>query len=130
VLLLTAIPPRTLMTKERKKLCFGNAFHLCREILHLTKLIVDAHIQFRLGNVNAFQLTNALLYIFVHIGALTGMYRYKYKLMRQVPMMKDFKHFIYYQFNIGSVRKGPGCGFWVCGWHVWLFFMHVIVPLE
>jgi pre-mRNA-processing factor 8 len=70
---------RTLTTKERKKSRFGNAFHLCREILRLTKLVVDAHVQFRLGNVDAFQLADALQYSFSHIGALTGMYRYKYK---------------------------------------------------
>ena len=70
---------RTLTTKERKKSRFGNAFHLCREILRLTKLVVDANVQFRLGNVDAFQLADALQYIFAHIGALTGMYRYKYK---------------------------------------------------
>ena len=72
-------PVKTLTTKERKKSRFGNAFHLCREILRLTKLIVDAHVQYRLGNVDAFQLADALQYIFAHIGALTGMYRYKYK---------------------------------------------------
>lgn len=72
-------PVKTLTTKERKKSRFGNAFHLCREILRLTKLVVDAHVQFRLGNVDAFQLADALQYIFAHIGALTGMYRYKYK---------------------------------------------------
>ena len=75
-------PVKTLTTKERKKSRFGNAFHLCREILRLTKLIVDAHVQFRLGNVDAFQLADALQYIFAHIGALTGMYRYKYKVWR------------------------------------------------
>jgi pre-mRNA-processing factor 8 len=70
---------RTLTTKERKKSRFGNAFHLCREILRLTKLVVDANVQYRLGNVDAFQLADAIQYIFAHIGALTGMYRYKYK---------------------------------------------------
>ena len=41
--------------QERKKSRFGNAFHLCREILRLTKLIVDSVVQFRLGNVDSFQ---------------------------------------------------------------------------
>ena len=41
--------------------------------------MVDANVQYRLGNVDAFQLADALQYIFSHIGALTGMYRYKYK---------------------------------------------------
>jgi len=40
-------PVKTLTTKERKKSRFGNAFHLCREILRLTKLVIDANVQFR-----------------------------------------------------------------------------------
>lgn len=50
-------PVKTLTTKERKKSRFGNAFHLCREILRLSKLIVDSHVQYRLGNVDAFQVS-------------------------------------------------------------------------
>jgi len=122
-------PIKTLTTKERKKSRFGNAFHLCREILRLTKLIVDSVVQFRLGNVDAFQLADGLQYIFAHVGQLTGMYRYKYRLMRQVRMCKDLKHLIYYRFNSGQVGKGPGCGFWAPGWRVWLFFLRGIVPL-
>lgn len=51
-------PVKTLTTKERKKSRFGNAFHLCREILRLTKLVVDSHVQYRLGNVDAFQVSS------------------------------------------------------------------------
>ena len=122
-------PVKTLTTKERKKSRFGNAFHLCREILRLTKLVVDANIQFRLGNVDAFQLADGLQYIFSHVGQLTGMYRYKYRLMRQIMLCKDLKHLIYYRFNTGPVGKGPGCGFWAPMWRVWLFFLRGIVPL-
>lgn len=122
-------PVKTLTTKERKKSRFGNAFHLCREILRLTKLIVDSHVQYRLGNVDAFQLADGLQYIFTHVGQLTGMYRYKYRLMRQVRMTKDLKHVLYYRFNTGAVGKGPGVGFWAPGWRVWLFFLRGIVPL-
>ena len=50
-------PVKTLTTKERKKSRFGNAFHLCREILRLTKLVVDSHVQYRLGNVDSFQVS-------------------------------------------------------------------------
>jgi pre-mRNA-processing factor 8 len=103
-------PVKTLTTKERKKSRFGNAFHLCREILRLTKLLVDSHVQYRLGNVDAFQLADGLHYTFTHIGQLTGMYRYKYRLMRQIRMCKDLKHLIYYRFNTGPVGKGPGVG--------------------
>lgn len=83
------IARRTLTTKERKKSRFGNAFHLCREILRLTKLVVDAHVQYRLGNVDAFQLADSLQYIFAHVGALTGMYRYKYKVSRLICGIKQ-----------------------------------------
>ena len=89
-------------TKERKKSRFGNAFHLTREILRLTKLVIahpqgaiDSHVQYRLGNVEAYgtasgsasdnhivysvshQLADGLQYTFAHVGQLTGMYRYK-----------------------------------------------------
>ncbi|CAI8609896.1 unnamed protein product [Vicia faba] len=37
-------PVKTVTTKERKKSQFGNAFHLCREILRLTKLVVDSNV--------------------------------------------------------------------------------------
>ncbi|GAA5932751.1 U4/U6-U5 snRNP complex subunit PRP8 [Sporobolomyces koalae] len=122
-------PVKTLTTKERKKSRFGNAFHLCREILRLTKLIVDSHVQYRLGNIDAFQLADGLQFTFAHVGQLTGMYRYKYKLMRQIRMCKDLKHVIYTRFNTGPVGKGPGVGFWAPGWRVWLFFLRGIVPL-
>lgn len=45
------------------------------QILRLTKLVVDANVQYRLGNADAFQLADALQYIFAHVGQLTGMYR-------------------------------------------------------
>ena len=122
-------PIKTLTTKERKRSRFGNAFHLCREILRFIKLIVDSHVQYRLGNVDAYQLADGLHYIFTHVGQLTGMYRYKYKLMKQIRMCKDLKHLIYYRFNAGPVGKGPGCGFWGPAWRVWVFFLRGIVPL-
>ena len=52
----------------------------------------------RLGNVDAYQLADGLQYIFSHVGQLTGMYRYKYRLMRQIRMCKDLKHLIYYRW--------------------------------
>ena len=122
-------PVKTLTTKERKKSRFGNAFHLVREILRLTKSVVDCHVQYRLGNVDAFQLADALQYVFAHVGSVTGMYRYKYRMMRQVRMAKDLKHVIYSRFNAGEVGPGAGCGFWAPGWRVWLFFLRGMVPV-
>jgi len=47
-------PVKTLTTKERKKSRFGNAFHLCREILKMLKLVVDSHVKYRMGEIEAF----------------------------------------------------------------------------
>ena len=49
------------------------------------------------------QLADGLQYTFAHVGQLTGMYHYKYKLMRQIRMCKDLKHVIYYRFNTVSI---------------------------
>ena len=122
-------PVKTLTTKERKKSRFGNAYHLTREILRLMKLVVDAHVKFRMGEIDAYQLADGLQYTFSHIGQLTGMYRYKYKLMHQVRMCKDLKHLVYYRFNTGPVGKGPGVGFWAPMWRVWMFFLRGMIPL-
>lgn len=121
-------PTKTLTTKERKKSRFGNAFHLMREILKIVKLITDAHVQFRLGNVDAYQLADAVYYIFNHLGQLTGIYRYKYKVMHQIRACKDLKHVVYNRFN-KVIGKGPGCGFWHPAWRVWIFFMRGIIPI-
>ncbi|KAJ2783590.1 pre-mRNA-splicing factor 8 [Coemansia interrupta] len=107
----------------------GMVVHNCREVLRLTKLVVDSHVQFRLGNVDAFQLADGLQYLLAHVGQLTGMYRYKYRIMRQIRACKDVKHVIYYRFNTGAVGKGPGVGFWGPAWRVWLFFLRGMVPL-
>ena len=122
-------PVKTLTTKERMKSRFGNAFHLCREVLRMMKIVTDSHVQYRLGNLDAFQLADGLHYIFGHLGQLTGMYRYKYKLMKQIRMCKDLKHVIYYRFNTGPVGKGPGCGIWGPAWRTWVFFMRGVTPL-
>ena len=47
-------------------------------------------------------------YTFSHVGQLTGMYRYKYRLMRQIRMCKDLKHLIYYWFNTRPVVRQKG----------------------
>ncbi|CAF3202892.1 unnamed protein product [Rotaria sp. Silwood2] len=58
---------KILTSKEHKKSRFGDIFHLCQEILHLNKLIIDSHIQYHLRNVDVFQLADGLQYIFGHI---------------------------------------------------------------
>jgi hypothetical protein len=63
-------------------------------------------VQFRLGNVDAFQLADGLQYTFSHVGQLTGMYRYKYKLMRQIRMCKVR---LIPQTTLSVLLAGPPC---------------------
>lgn len=121
-------PTKTLSTKERKKSRFGNAFHMIRELLRIIKIVVDSHVQFRLGNIDAYQLADGIYYILNHLGQLTGLYRYKYKVMHQIRACKDLKHVVYSNFNI-KIGKGPGCGFWQPAWRVWLSFIRGLIPL-
>ena len=122
-------PVKTLTTKERKKSRFGNAFHLIRELLRMTKFIVDIHVKFRLGEIDAYQLADGLQYIFSHIGNLTAIYRYKYKVMKQIKMCKHLKHIIYHNFNQGGVSKGSGCGFWFPMYRKWIFFVRGTISI-
>ncbi|EPQ26542.1 uncharacterized protein PFL1_05864 [Pseudozyma flocculosa PF-1] len=122
-------PTKTLTTKERKKSRFGNAFHLVREMARIVKLVVDSQVTYRLGSIDAFQLADGLQYLFNHVATLSGMYRYKYRVMRQIRACKDLKHVIYSRFNTGPVGKGPGVGFWAPSWRVWMFFLRGITPL-
>ena len=121
-------PTKTLTTKERKKSRFGHAFHIIRELLKVVKLVVDAQVQFRLGHIDAYELADGLNYAFNHLGQLTGIYRYKYRVMHQIGACKDLKHVVYHHFNAG-LAKGPGCGFWQPAWRVWLAFVRGSIPL-
>ena len=123
-----AKPTKTLTTKERKRSRLGQAFHFVRELLMYVKCIVDVHVKYRLGQIDAFQLADGLHYVFTHSAKLTGMYRYKYRVMRQAKEARDWKRLIYSRFNTGEVKKGPGAGFWEPAWRVWVFFMRGITP--
>lgn len=122
-------PTKTLSTKERKKSRFSNSFHLLREILRFTKLLVDSHLKFKRGIINLYQLSDGIHYIFTHLGHLTGIYRYKYKVMKQIHFCKSIKRVLYEKFNQQTSKKGPGFGFWGPVWRVWVFFLRGIVPL-
>ena len=122
-------PIKTLNTKERRKSRFGNGYHLAREFFKFIKLMVDCHVKYRIGQIDAYELADALQYVFSHAGHLTGMYRYKYEVMHQIRTCKDLKHVIYSRFNMGAVQGGPGVGFWGPMWRVWVFYMRGMVPL-
>ncbi len=74
-------------------------------------------------------MADGLHYIFTHVASLTALYRYKYKVMKQVRLCKDLKHVLYSNFRGGAVGKGPGCGFWLPAWRVWVFGIRGLVPM-
>ena len=122
-------PKKALTTRERKRSRFGPAFHLIRELLKVTKMLVDAHVKHRLGEIDAYQLADAVHYIFTHVGKLSGIYRYKYTFMRRIKHSKDLKHLLYHRFNSGPVGKGPGMGFWAPVWRMWVCLFRGMMPL-
>jgi len=120
------VPLRTLTTKERKQSRFGNAFHLMREWMRMVKLIVDVHLRYRAGlGADAIQLADSITYIESHIGELTGLYRYKYRVMRQIHATKDLKHLMYQRFG----WSGPGKACWQPLWRQWVHLLRGLMPL-
>ena len=78
--------------------------------------------KYQLGQIGSHELADALQYVLSHAGHLTGLYRYKYKLMHQIRQCKDLKPRIYGRFNTGHIGSGPM-------WRVLVFFLIGIVPL-
>lgn len=123
-------PIRTLSTKERKKSRFSNTFHFFREFLRFMKLLIDCHLKFYFGFIDFFQLSDGIHFILTHIGKITGIYRYKYKIMKQIKICKSIKKIFYEKFYEFPIPKGPGFGFWVPVWKVWIFFLRGMVPIQ
>nr|UXY87508.1 splicing factor Prp8 [Cryptomonas sp.] len=122
-------PIRILTTKERKKSRFSNSFHFCREILRFIKILVDIHVQFKVGIIDEFQLIDGVSYVFTHVGHLTGIYRYKYRTINQIRICKSIKQILNNKVNENDRRKYSGFGFWAPTWRIWLFFLRGTVPV-
>ncbi|ADM11361.1 U5 snRNP pre-mRNA splicing factor Prp8 [Encephalitozoon intestinalis ATCC 50506] len=112
-------PIRQLTTKERKKSRVGTSYHLTREMLKLVKHLVDIHVLFRQGNIDGYELMANVDHVLNNVGVLTGIYRYKYKLMKQIKQCKSWKRLSDY---IGF--KG-----WGEQWRTWCFMFRGHIPL-
>lgn len=110
---------RPLTTKERKKSRVGTSYHLTREMLKFVKHIVDVHVLFRQGNIDSYELMNNVRYVFDNVGILTGMYRYKYKLMKQIKMCKDLR----------MLLEHKNVHLWAEQWRVWVSMFRGHIPL-
>ncbi|TBU16093.1 subunit of U5 snRNP spliceosome [Ordospora colligata] len=112
-------PVRTLTTKERKKSRVGMSYHLLREMLKFVKHVVDLHVVFRQGLIDCYELMNNLDYVMCNAGILTGMYRYKYRIMRQIKRSKEMH----------DVAEYAGVCSWAEQWRTWCFMLRGHIPL-
>lgn len=80
---------KILSTKERKQSRFGKAFHLARELTKFLKYLVDTHIAYRLLLIDYPTFVAGIYYLFLNIGTVTSVYRYKYKIANQIKQLKS-----------------------------------------
>ncbi|AFM98118.1 U5 snRNP spliceosome subunit [Encephalitozoon hellem ATCC 50504] len=112
-------PIRQLTTKERKKSRVGTSYHLTREMLKFVKHLVDIHVLFRQGNIDCYELMGNVDHVLNNVGVITGMYRYKYKLMKQIKQCKSWKRLSNY----------AGIEVWGEQWRTWCFMFRGHIPL-
>lgn len=79
---------KVLSTKERKQSRFGKAFHLARELTKFLKYLVDTHVAYRLLLVGYPTFVYGINHLFLNIGTVTSIYRYKYKISNQIKQLK------------------------------------------
>ncbi|KAE8301281.1 putative Splicing factor-like protein [Giardia duodenalis] len=79
---------KVLSTKERKQSRFGKAFHLVRELTKFLKYMVDTHIAHRLLLIDYPTFLTGIHHLFLNIGTVTSVYRYKYKISNQIRQLK------------------------------------------
>ncbi|KAH9411623.1 pre-mRNA-processing-splicing factor 8 [Ordospora pajunii] len=112
-------PVRTLTTKERKRSRVGMSYHLLREMLKFVKHVVDLHVVFRQGLIDCYELAKNVEYVLCNAGILTGMYRYKYRIMRQIKRSKEMH----------DVAEYAGVCSWAEQWRTWCFMLRGHIPL-
>lgn len=109
------VSKKPLKTKEKKKSRVGVSFHLTRELLKLLKMVLDLHYMFRTMRINRYELACNLNYLFMNVGVLTGIYRYKYKSMKQIRMAGGL-----FTWRSRDNVDYTSCGVWGEPWRVWM----------
>lgn len=109
------VSKKPLKTKERKKSRVGVSFHLTRELLKLLKMVLDLHYMFRTMRISRYELACNLNYLFMNVGVLTGIYRYKYKSMKQIRIAGG----LFTWRSTGNIDYAS-CGVWGEPWRVWM----------
>ncbi|KAG0442228.1 Pre-mRNA-splicing factor spp42 [Dictyocoela muelleri] len=99
---------RMITTKERKRSRVGHSFHILREYLKITKYVLDVFVIYRLKRITKNDFYSYLYSLFTNIGTFTGLYRYKYKTMKQIKKCKDVKNIqesIIINYNVKNYNK-------------------------
>lgn len=109
------ISKKPLKTKEKKKSRVGVSFHLTRELLKLLKMVLDLHYMHRTMRISRYELACNLNYLFMNVGVLTGIYRYKYKSMKQIRMAGG----LFTWRSTGDIDYAS-CGVWGEPWRIWM----------
>lgn len=112
-------PLRQLTTKERKRSRVGTSYHLTREMLKFVKHVVDTHVLFRQGDIDAYELVTNVGHVLNNVGIVTGIYRYKYRLMRQIKQCKAWRR----------LCLEAGTCVWAEQWRTWCFMLRGHIPL-
>lgn len=111
---LNLVYKRAVTTKERKRGRLGTAFHLARELLKLLKCVADAFVKYRTCSISVGELCCSLKQIFSSVGTLTGIYRYKYRMAKQINACTALQ---------------TGRAVWVPQWRVWCRVLRGHIPL-
>lgn len=79
---------REITTKERKRGRVGLTFHFIRELCKIIKCILDSHIAYRSDLIDENKHLNTIYDILTGLGKYSGIYRYKYRIMKQINECK------------------------------------------
>lgn len=107
------VSKKPLKTKEKKKSRVGTAFHLTRELLKLLKMVVDLHFLFRTEKIDKNALLRNLSNLFTNVGVLTGIYRYKYRTMKQIRAINEL-------VCAWKTQRSEAFCIWGEPWRIWL----------
>ncbi|KAL0266060.1 UNVERIFIED_CONTAM: hypothetical protein PYX00_011777 [Menopon gallinae] len=109
------VSKKPLKTKKRKKSRVGVSFHLTRELLKLLKMVLDLHYMFRTMRISRHELAGNLNHLFMNVGVLTGIYRYKYKSMKQIRAAGGL-----FTWRSRESASHTSCGVWGEPWRIWM----------
>lgn len=116
---------KQLTTKEKKKCRLGESFHLIRELLRLLQrlaLIFETE--------QGHERMRKVFHELTHVGVNTGVYRYKYSLVRQISAVSKLARRLEYTGRSTGTRpnKCSVIPIWCEPWRIWTHFLRGFSP--